>query len=71
MREGPRLTPTHLARRRGSATCPRTCEVGRRLRKIERITGRDPTDHRYALALHLACLASPQLGRGALPPPPM
>lgn len=29
-----------------------------RLRKIERITGRDLRDHRQALALHLACLAT-------------
>ena len=30
-----------------------------RLHKIERLTGRDLTDHRYALALHLACLVHP------------
>ena len=27
-----------------------------RLQKIQRITGRDMRDHRYALAAHLACL---------------
>jgi carbohydrate diacid regulator len=37
-----------------------------RLRKIERILGRELRDHRYALALHMACLvpeATPEPGR--------
>ncbi len=36
-----------------------------RLRKIERITGRDLRDHRYAAAVHVACL----MRERAVPPP--